>query len=490
MTPRLYEIVPDETTPTSRVRLFLHRGQLSAWRDPHRFTFMIAGTQSGKTSFGPWWLWREIRRRGPGDYLAVTSTYDLFKLKMLPEIRRVFEDILKIGRYWGSDRVLELCDPQSGRFWAKRASDPMWGRIILRSAQSEGGLESATALAAWLDEVGQDEFRLESWEAVLRRLSLSQGPVLATTTPYNLGWLKTEIYDRWIANDPDISVIQFDSTLNPLFPRAEFERARRVLPAWKFEMFYRGHFAKPPGLIYSDFDESVHLVKPFDLPAEWPRYVGIDFGAVNTALVWIAEDTARKAYYVYRESLEGGVTTREHARRALSYARAERVVGWYGGAPGETQQRLDWMAEGVPVTRPLVADVEAGIDRVISLLREKRLFFFRLLPRPARRAGYLSARAGRGRTADGTDRRQIVFSPPGRAALRAGEPPGGRSGRIRPLMEGRQGRLSTRGGVKPIPDWGSGRTARRTSLARKAVQIGLPASPIDSQENHNGRDEN
>ena len=66
-------------------------------------------------------------------------------------------------------------------------------RIVLRSANAEGGLESLTGKAAVLDECGQDDFTLEAWEAIQRRLSLSRGRVLGGTTPYNLGWLKTQI---------------------------------------------------------------------------------------------------------------------------------------------------------------------------------------------------------------------------------------------------------------------------------------------------------
>lgn len=343
-------------------RLHPHAGQARAWRSKRRFVLMLAGTQGGKTSFGPWWLYNEIGQCGPGDYLAVTATYDLFKLKFLPEMRRVFEATLRWGAFHAGDMVIVSSDNQS--------------RIILRSAQAPGGLESGTIKAALLDECGQDGFRVEAWEAVQRRLSLAQGRVLAGTTPYNLGWLKQQWYDRWQAGDTDYDVIQFESVANPVFPQAEFERMRRTLPAWKFNMFYRGQYSRPAGLIYEDYDEAIHCVKPFPIPAEWPRYVGIDFGAIHTALIWIAEDTARKAYYVYRESLEGNKTTAEHVRGALAQAANERVVGWYGGAASEKQPRWDWTAAGVHVQEPRVADVESGIDRVIGLFKNKQLFIF------------------------------------------------------------------------------------------------------------------
>jgi hypothetical protein len=345
-----------------KAQLHLHPGQTKAWDSLCRFVFIIAGTQSGKTSFGPWWLWREIKRCGEGDYLAVTATYDLFKLKMLPEMQTVFTHYLanEGWTFQASDRV--ITDGKT--------------RIILRSANAPGGLESATGKAAWIDECGQDDFRLDSWDAIQRRLSLSRGRVLGTTTPYNLGWLKTEVYDRWRRSDPAYQVIQFRSTMNPKFPLEEYERARATLPDWKFQMFYNGQFTRPAGMIYDCFDYDIHVVKPFELKKEWPVYVGIDFGGVNTATIWIAEDFDRGAYYIFQETLEGGMSTAEHVKHAAERAEKKRVVNWAGGAKSEIQQRMDWTSEGLSVNEPLVIDVEAGIDRVYGLLKHKQLFIF------------------------------------------------------------------------------------------------------------------
>ena len=339
-----------------------HPGQQRALDSEARFTFIIAGTQSGKTSFGPYWLYREIERCGEGDYLAVTATYDLFKLKMLPEMRRWFCDWLSGWEYRAGDRIIQSTTNDT--------------RIILRSANVPEGLESATAKAAWLDECGQDSFKLESWQAAQRRLALHQGRVLGSTTVYNLGWLKTEVYDRWRNKDKDFRVIQFASIMNPAFPVEEYERARATLPNWKFQMFYNGNFSRPAGMIYEDYDENIHLINPIILKPEWPRYVGIDPGAVNTALVWLAEDTDKNVYYLYRESLQGGMSTNEHVNKALASAEGENVVVWACGAKSETQQRMDWRAAGVPVVEPQITDVESGIDRIITLFKTKRLFIF------------------------------------------------------------------------------------------------------------------
>lgn len=363
------------------MHLSLHEAQAQVWESARRYVFFVAGTQSGKTTFGPWWLFREIQACGPGDYLAVSATYDLFKLKLLPELRRVLEDVLGVGRYWSGDKVIEIRNPQTGRFDAKRADDPMWARIILRSASADGGLESASAKAAWLDECGQDDFKLDAWDAVRRRLSLSRGRVLGTTTPYNTGWLKVEVLDKALAGDPRFTVVQAESRINPAFSEEEFEEARATLPGWKFDMFYRGLVARPPSLIYGDYaddprEKGGHLVAPFSIPPEWPRYVGVDFGAVNTATLWFAHDPATNVCYAYRETHEGGKTTAEHCRAFLERADGENLVMVFGGAPGEQQQRWDWAENGVPVQQPLVAAVDIGIDKVIGLLKARRLYVF------------------------------------------------------------------------------------------------------------------
>src|SRR3990167_9332932 len=75
-----------------------HEAQAIAYDSPRRTVAVIGGSQVGKTTFSPWWLRQEIIKHGSGDYLAVTSSYDLFRLHFLPSLLNVYESILKIGR--------------------------------------------------------------------------------------------------------------------------------------------------------------------------------------------------------------------------------------------------------------------------------------------------------------------------------------------------------------------------------------------------------
>jgi len=93
-------------------------------------------------------------------------------------------------------------------------------------------------------------------------------------------------------------------------------------------------------------------------------------------LIWVAYDPHKDRYIIYRESLRGNMTTKEHCKQALFDGRNENVIIWTGGAKSETQQRMDWVDAGIPIKEPSIADVESGLDRVIELFKTNRLFIF------------------------------------------------------------------------------------------------------------------
>ena len=373
-----------------------HIGQQFAFDSEQRTIGMIAGTQSGKTVAGPWWLAREIERRGAGDYLAITSSYDLFKLKMLPEMLRVFEGSLGIGRFWKGDKVIELMDPRVKKFWATNTGDPMWGRIILRSAHSLGGLESATAKAAWLDEAGQDGFTIDAWRAIKRRLALNRARALMTTTLYNLGWVKQQIIDRVksdadcivenhtlpeggeleyiVSHKYDTALIQFDSIINPAFPKEEFEEARSLMPADEFAMFYQGKVGRLRHLIYDVFNSDVHSIPRFEVPVHWRRFVGIDFGGANTAALFFAQNPDNNHLYCYREYKGGGKTAVDHVDNLLQGEPSIPLT--VGGSKGEGQWRAEFRQAGLAVREPRIKEVNIGIIRTYGMFLKKQIFFF------------------------------------------------------------------------------------------------------------------
>lgn len=368
----LLEVVGD------RLRLHFHEGQLRAWESTKRIVAIIAGGRSGKTSMAPAWLHREMQDKGPGDYLVAAPNYPLIDKAAGPEIEQYFGRTCGLGK-------LNRSPPQQFIF-SPKGCVTLWGktpdrqpRILFGHADEPESLEAMSAKAAWLDEAGQGKFKLGSWEAVQQRLSIDQGRTLITSKPYNLGWLKQLVYDPWVAsgeNHPEIDVIRFDSRMNPAFPIEEWDRARASLPGWKFDMQYRGLFTHPAGLIYDCFDEATHKVKPFAVPVEWRRHLGLDFGGVNTAGIFLAaerevsgKETGR--LFAYREYKAGSRTAREH--KAALLAGEPMLPRCVGGSHSEDQWRNEFAQAGLPVDEAPITEVEVGIDRVYGAFRRGEL---------------------------------------------------------------------------------------------------------------------
>lgn len=360
------------------LRYNLHPGQGKAFTSTKRVVLILAGARGGKTSFGPIWLYHEMLAKGPGDYLVAGPTYPILDKAAAPEIEAFFARTLHYGSLKRSPLRFDFSLSGCKALWPGQKIERK-PRIVFGHADDPESLEAMTVKAAWLDEAGQKRFRLSSYEAIQRRLTIDQGRCLLTTTPYDLGWLKQRLHDPWLAmhrQHPEIDVITFDSTMNPAFPLEEFDRARRELPLWKFLMFFRGQFSRPAGLIHDRFDPHRHVVARFAIPGAWPRFVGVDFGATNTAAIYLAEEqdanrlpTGR--FFVYREYHPGKLPPETHAVRLLEGE--PRQPTFVGGNPNEQAWRDRFAAAGIGMAEPPVKEVEVGIDAVYSLFAQDRL---------------------------------------------------------------------------------------------------------------------
>jgi hypothetical protein len=373
------EYIYNEDGVPIEMKVNFHAGQLRAMTSMARIICVLSGAQGGKTATIPHWMYNEIfgwenkdlrvkiEGRGPGDYLIVSATFPLMNNNMLPNFREVFETYYNLGKYYPGKNTFESYEKHHG--------GPYF-RVIFGSAANPESIESATAKAAALDEAGQDQFSLQSWEAIQRRVARNMGRVLITTTIYNLSWLKTKVYDEWLRGDPTIDVIQFPSYMNPTFSRDEFERLRRSMPDWKFKMFYEGKYTKPANLVYDAFDESTQVVPRFEIPKSWPCYVGHDFGPKNTAAVWIAQNPDTGDFYVYRDYLGGELSVEHYVELWKEMSGDERIVKRCGGAQNEEGWRSAFSQAGWPIVKPRWKDVEVGIARVYGLHKTNSLYTF------------------------------------------------------------------------------------------------------------------
>ena len=66
------------------------------------------------------------------------------------------------------------------------------------------------------------------------------------------------------------------------------------------------------GQFFAEFRRETHVVKPFLLPQEWPRYRAIDYGLDMFACLWVAVDFGGRAW-VYREVQQPGLIVSDAA---------------------------------------------------------------------------------------------------------------------------------------------------------------------------------
>lgn len=364
------------------------------------------------TAIGPFWLLKEMIRKGPGEYLCAAPSFKILERGILKAIRRVFCSELKIGKnIGGSSGYIRITERGHQKLWPNIPYDPnQETKIIFGHAANPDSLEAAEYKAAWLDEAGQKIFKTEAWEAINRRLAIDEGRALLTTTPYMLShWIKSEVHDAFKRRgtseekefDKNYRVVSFESRANPLFPMEEWERAKATLPQYKFDLFYRGILTRPPGQIYDCFNPDLadgmnggmvydpkkyfgHLPNCYP-PDHWPRYVGIDFGSPNFAATFYAGEmildeveTAKQGKPVemlsgrlvlYREYVpHESRTCREHVVELMK-GETHLPDVCAGGSKSEGQWRLDFEAAGYPIREPDQTDVEVGILRTYAQIK-------------------------------------------------------------------------------------------------------------------------
>ncbi len=369
-----------EIDTKGELHLNLNDAQSAVLGSKKRFIVLLVGSQGGKTSFAPFWLFNEIQRTAKpndlNDYLVVTSTYKLLSLKLLPVFRECYERILiingePVGRFNKSEQTI---------YFNYGGAE---GRIIFCSAENPESMESATAKAVVLDECGQSQFKREAWQAARRRGTLHQSRILLMTSLYvSGGWLKSDLYDHWEKQDDigqDIDVFQFDSTVNPRFKQQEFEILRATMSSWQFNMQHRGRFDTPVGLVYDSFNTDNCLIRRNQSPIQpnWPIYCGMDFGN-DTAAMFYRIDPATGFYYAEREYLASGRTTEQHIEELTKIHPRKDILKCTGGKgdPGDDGWRNDFSKAGWFVQMPSVRSVEVGISRIYAFHKLNKLIVF------------------------------------------------------------------------------------------------------------------
>lgn len=127
-----------------------------------------------------------------------------------------------------------------------------------------------------------------------------------------------------------------------------------------------GLWAAAEGVVYPEWDASVHLIDRFDIPQSWRRFRSIDFGYTNPFVCqwWAVDGDGRM--YLYRELYRSQRTVRDHAREIIRLSEGEHIEATVTDHDAEDRATLD--QEGIG-SIPAKKDVTVGIQAVAARLR-------------------------------------------------------------------------------------------------------------------------
>ena len=131
-----------------------------------------------------------------------------------------------------------------------------------------------------------------------------------------------------------------------------------------------GRFASFFGAVYKIFSRKQHVVEPFEIPADWRRYRGIDFGFTNPFVcLWMARSPDNE-WYLYREYYQSQTVIHDHIKSIKRMSGDEKYVANFAD-PENAEDRESLRSSGI-VTLAADKSIARGIETVQTALKIKK----------------------------------------------------------------------------------------------------------------------
>lgn len=219
------------------------------------------------------------------------------------------------------------------------------------------------------------------------------GDVFGTMTPLKgLTWVydEIELNDK---NDPQVWCEYMEWSDNPYLDKEEIKAMTSSVSEQDQLSRRYGKFTVGEGLVYPEFDQSVHVIDPFDVPKEWQANISIDPGLTNpTSCHFYAVDFDGNIYVV-AEHFEAGQSVDHHVKKIFEIA---DEIGWKRDAKGRLSALIDSAAnqrtlasqksvaelfceKGILVNTNVNKDLYSGIQRIKSLFEQRppKIYIFK-----------------------------------------------------------------------------------------------------------------
>ena len=364
----------------------VHKKQVAFHKCTKRNRWVFGGNRSGKTECGAVECvymargihpYRKNRENTQGWVVSLSQQVqrDVAQKKILHYLRRdwIEEVVMLSGR---KDA------PESGVIDFIRVKNAFGGISVIGFKSCDQGREKfqgASLDFVWFDEEPPEDIYLECRMRVMDK----KGDIFGTMTPLKgLTFVYNEIYLNRLHN-PEVWYEFMEWSDNPYLDEEEVATMEGCMDERALQSRKFGRFGASEGLVYPEFEETVHVIEPFEVPKEWQDNISIDPGLNNPLSAhWYAVDFDDNVYVTY-EHYEAGRDIEYHA---AEIKRICEKLGWkrdYRGrvcalidsaAKQKTLSGVQSVAElfyerGILVNPDVDKDLFAGIARVKGYLR-------------------------------------------------------------------------------------------------------------------------
>lgn len=284
-------------------------------------------------------------------------------------------------------------------FYGGSREEPAQYRFSNGSSIVIGGLDNPTKIMSSeydVAYVGEAiELTVTDWEAITTRLRNGKMPyqqLIADTNP--------DVPHHWLKKRCDTGqtlMLESRHADNPIYvdDAGQFTDRGRDYIVGKLQKLTGprklrlcdGKWVSAEGVIYDEYDATIHLLDRFPIPSSWQRFWAVDFGYTNPFVCqwWAQDDDGR--LYLYREIYHTQRLVEDHAKTILRCV-TDRNGTWLEPRPRAVI--CDHDAEGRATfekhvglsTKPALKTVTEGIQAAQARLKvagdgKPRLFLLR-----------------------------------------------------------------------------------------------------------------
>ena len=363
-----------------------HLKQIAFHKCKKKNRWVFGGNRSGKTECGA--VESIYLARGNHPYRKNKKDVFGWVVSLSSQVQRDVAQA-KILRYlnpaWIEDVTMisgKKDSPEYGVIDQIRIKNVFGGTSVIGFKSCDQGREKFQGSSldfVWFDEEPPKDIYDECRMRVLDK----KGDIFGTMTPLKgLTFIYDEIYLNK-NNSKDVWYEFMEWGDNPYLDKKEVKALTETLSDDALESRRYGRFKSASGLVYTEFDENVHVVEPFHIPKDWYDTISIDPGLNNPLSAhWYAVDYDGNVY-VLAEHFEAGKDVFYHSQKIKEIS--DRL-GWKKDNYGRINALIDSAAnqktlassksvtelfceQGILVNPNVNKDMFTGIQRVKEYLK-------------------------------------------------------------------------------------------------------------------------